>query len=1850
MAASDKRFHASIDSGYVDDGDDDFTTQLPRSPQGQLKLIYSSDSARQQPPYPNRLPAPTNPVPNARPGLNNSSPSWIPSDQNRTPPYGPEKYQGPEISREQKWWNAYNTDPNVSGINHGQVVYRNPAPNHHPGPSKNWQGGIHSAFQDQPVSHSPIAALSPPDYRYFGGPQHHAPTYHSATSSPVNPDIPPISYQSFPSYHPTHPQAAAIYGSGPEQYASPNNTHATPGNPYIPMTDPYVPPASSYAPFGGPYVPSMPPVHPQQFSTYPQPPSSYPNFPHPSPYQSDLPPSPYSSQPYTPTAHPYQDAAQGGHRFPPAPRVRRRPPIVPSSNQPRKVPPTSMRPPGSISDDNLSQEDSIKDSQSEQSFSDDDWSSDDDLTQVGTRGNTGARDKNGIYSEPRGGYSTKGQSKSILSRGDSPPAGFQSKKVQKIMKAQKTIHISSPYLESHYDGSQSQQTLLEENPPYDNVPNDTLSRQSRPSSSQSRESSLRRSECLESTNELRKSDLPKTSAQSERSISTESSTRPDHRTSLPTSQPSKPFVADNQCQRDIKNDEQSHLTAPEDVQAIESSEEDEAQNHDTNEESEISSSDEEEEWSESPYQSPTEETDAIQILLDAPSTGLSFDSPIDNDLLDPFGWAQKMSATEGMIKQSHENRKVLPNTIDSKTCPKLLTDFWTEIEDVDKILAHLERNLDKSLTMSKKHIPKQSSTLLELLEAFQFRETAKQLTRTTSLQSTSKASTFPFEIAEVTSMYQAISRLAKARDYLMSVCKDGECLKELHPSMDAILWLQHLPQEIGKIGRPTIIELKSLELSQLASVIMALNVLLQMILWGWDDQSSSFFDTRKVQTRSEHRDSSQNDVGLCFVEALFDSEAFSTGSPFDGARIIAKHVGDNGFGSLIEGLEDFAAMLSQALILQCDAHIAPQDPLKEIAISYGAKLIQHTAWVPCALACMGDFIQNRQVWLLTQCCGDKASSRDDPPGKAFLKTRICDLAKIWGPIWKVSGIEDQHNGIWYRLPGGYIGQRLEPHLPPESGEFPCHFSTERHDFGPCPNPHATIPDEMCYLLIGHSLPTGLSFREACKIPFELGLQDFERHLVGTSPPSRYKDSDTLHLGLNQVGAQASWSMQMKLNPGILAKEALLQRWKEDPSMRNPIGLLLWYGLEFSICTRNAKRCRVIDLLRSDVIIDYLEFICNATLKKDYMLATFAALKSSEPYDLVNLYLKHEEWRIELGKIIAHCLELLNGTGIDKAGNLAAFVFSRDLNLTEQLIIIPTKGCTWTGLLKDSSEMATLVVVSTRCLEYPGNFGQKCRGRARRLAKSVLETSYSLTKPSLDLRRTFKRMQANDRLKMQISGKFKIKKCSSRGILLGTWDPWRYMVVPSSYKNFFREKRLDGEPAFRVFVLSKRKQQLARLRLVQAPESLTRSTSSEVVPITLSKDDQSERTRVPALASYEPVPASSDARDKAAESSLLATSPTLTLFPNSSDTGTFTQISQVDHISLPTKSSPAHQQPPRVVDASTLVQNFHPSHPPGSTNSMPKLLAIAGGLTPNPQADQPQVGNSSTSTQSMLPPLQDQLVTSAPFTSLSCGVDASTWVEDPQAPRVSPQTGHDAAPSQPSPTFPASSPTTGDTLTFNETSQADHSIPPTNNKPAPQYLPMRVDKAVQTDLDSPLSSHFSYEQPSTNSPDSQIQPPRPASQRKPKNLPKLMTSHRKHSTRSSLPSPAPSSSPNPSSSKHRHQRTRTPSSSSPSQRKQRDPIRALVLHQDPHKEPELSSPQKSGEVAKASPREHLHPRRRSELRESDRGGGEEDESARPKRPSRRSRPQSDTAIIEPARAQGWRGAIARSFGYQAVRLE
>lgn len=204
---------------------------------------------------------------------------------------------------------------------------------------------------------------------------------------------------------------------------------------------------------------------------------------------------------------------------------------------------------------------------------------------------------------------------------------------------------------------------------------------------------------------------------------------------------------------------------------------------------------------------------------------------------------------------------------------------------------------------------------------------------------------------------------------------------------------------------------------------------------------------------------------------------------------------------------------------------------------------------------------------------------------------------------------------------------------------------------------------------------------------------------------------------------ASAGIQYKRIAGRNLKGILVEQWAMFPEIRRPELLEDLYGLEVSMCTKNAKRTRLSELLSRNCMRNLLKSFPwpNDIYKEEYYGAletnSFSKLESDSVF------------RTVFEKVVLISLSFLKETGVNHEGNLLVFLSSLATPKPE-LAILRLKDHSWVGLLKDSPDSCTMAMFGDNCLEFKYRNGSSCGSPGR----SSLRTNLVLNKPPQFLRK------------------------------------------------------------------------------------------------------------------------------------------------------------------------------------------------------------------------------------------------------------------------------------------------------------------------------------------------------------------------------------------------------------------------------------------------------------------------------------------------------------------------------------
>jgi hypothetical protein len=376
------------------------------------------------------------------------------------------------------------------------------------------------------------------------------------------------------------------------------------------------------------------------------------------------------------------------------------------------------------------------------------------------------------------------------------------------------------------------------------------------------------------------------------------------------------------------------------------------------------------------------------------------------------------------------------------------------------------------------------------------------------------------------------------------------------------------------------------------------------------------------------------------------------------------------------------------------------------------------------LQCLDNFFGGSPVWVFHP--NSMANTADVP---LYLSTNMRDFSHIWGPVWGISTSGNLKAGIKrYDVGGGSIYPWPLSKNGPElfDGEVFCHWVPIKETWKAA-EIHQTLLEENDTLLIGAIVR--LERNEMCQTTItdiEAGLQDANSlHDLRTSDSSYYVDATSSAISLGGWGFNISGSRQFKRRNGQTLKSALLERWShERDGSRMIVDLVKGYGLDMSFCSLNAKRTRLIDLLRTKSMIRYLE---NFDWDDDRCARrVFEILTKGTINDLLFAYRENRNWRKDIRDAILLALRILAECSVDESsGDLSIPWISRT---SAHSATFNKKNISWTGFLQDKRDIATFGLLANKCLSFNEEGGRVC---GHTTGKPVLQTSLRINRKMQD---------------------------------------------------------------------------------------------------------------------------------------------------------------------------------------------------------------------------------------------------------------------------------------------------------------------------------------------------------------------------------------------------------------------------------------------------------------------------------------------------------------------------------------
>ena len=209
---------------------------------------------------------------------------------------------------------------------------------------------------------------------------------------------------------------------------------------------------------------------------------------------------------------------------------------------------------------------------------------------------------------------------------------------------------------------------------------------------------------------------------------------------------------------------------------------------------------------------------------------------------------------------------------------------------------------------------------------------------------------------------------------------------------------------------------------------------------------------------------------------------------------------------------------------------------------------------------------------------------------------------------------------------------------------------------------------------------------------------------------RYVDSYQSSFVIGSHGVQVGRNRTVKDKKETPLKIALLEQWENSPSSRKPREFENYWGVAVSLCTMNAVRVRLVNVLGEESVLALLrDFEWSDLKQKNHAKESLifegykGAVQSEDPRALDRLWHEHADWREDLGKALLLCFRVLAETGYHEQYNEFHVLWLPPGCEEPRCIKLNSGEQNWITFLKDTTESMTVAVVVEdslgRCRRY-----------------------------------------------------------------------------------------------------------------------------------------------------------------------------------------------------------------------------------------------------------------------------------------------------------------------------------------------------------------------------------------------------------------------------------------------------------------------------------------------------------------------------------------------------------------------
>ena len=211
--------------------------------------------------------------------------------------------------------------------------------------------------------------------------------------------------------------------------------------------------------------------------------------------------------------------------------------------------------------------------------------------------------------------------------------------------------------------------------------------------------------------------------------------------------------------------------------------------------------------------------------------------------------------------------------------------------------------------------------------------------------------------------------------------------------------------------------------------------------------------------------------------------------------------------------------------------------------------------------------------------------------------------------------------------------------------------------------------------------------------------------IETSKSYRYVDSQQTSLIVGSLYVQAGRARTTKEKAEETLKTSLLDRWENEPHSRDPREFENLWGVVVSLCTMNARRVRLVEILGEDGVTALLRHFpwSDYWIREQY----YRAIHSTDPRALGDLWDSDPPWHEDLGNAILSCLRMLFLTGFNNNKEEFYILWLPPRCRRSRRITLKSTDQTWVKFLKDTTYSLTVAIAVDDCLISRGR-KRKCK--------------------------------------------------------------------------------------------------------------------------------------------------------------------------------------------------------------------------------------------------------------------------------------------------------------------------------------------------------------------------------------------------------------------------------------------------------------------------------------------------------------------------------------------------------------